>query len=39
MILKRVGSIKNKKNKKCLQCGRLMVGLKDAIHHRGSTSG
>lgn len=34
MILKRAGSIKNKKNKKCLQCGRLMVGLKDNEVHK-----
>ena len=39
MILKRVGSIKNKKNKKCLQCGRLMVGLKDNEVHRCGACG
>lgn len=39
MIFKRVGSIKNKKNKKCLQCGRLMVGLKDNEVHRCGACG
>lgn len=36
MTLKRVGSLKNKKHKHCLQCGRVLVGLKDNTHIRYS---
>ena len=36
MTLKRVGSLKNKKHKHCLQCGRVLVGLKDNTEHECS---
>lgn len=38
MTLKRVGSLKNKKHKHCLQCGRVLVGLKDNTEHECSCS-
>lgn len=39
MTLKRVGSLKNKKHKHCLQCGRVLVGLKDNTEHECSFCG
>lgn len=39
MTLKRVGSLKNKKHKHCLQYGRVLVGLKDNTEHECSFCG
>lgn len=39
MTLKRVGSLKNKKHKHCLQRGRVLVGLKDNTEHECSFAG
>lgn len=39
MTLKRVGSLKIKKHKHCLQCGRVLVGLKDNTVHKCSFCG